>query len=117
VKGFVRVKMIRGKPRHYLVQSYRDKLTGRPRQRVLAYLGEQRTPSARIAYLNKHLRTWRRQRDNAEPPPTSEPCQYAYQQAERDRLWKQGYHIFSRLERTIRLAEQSLERLRATCDL
>jgi hypothetical protein len=59
---YVRKKLIHGKPRHSLVESYRDKATGRPRQRTLAYLGQHETLEKRLAFYKKQLRTWRRLR-------------------------------------------------------
>lgn len=74
MKGFIRTKRIHGKPRNYLVQSYRDKSRDHPRQRVF-YLGQQTTVQGRIVELQKNLRTLRRQLKNAE----KELCRYEAQ--------------------------------------
>ena len=113
--GFVRTKMIRGKLRHYLVESYRND-RGQPRQRVLAYLGDHATPHARIAYLRKHLRTWHRQLSNAERLSARDQAStYAYRQVENDRAAKEDREARDKLTRTVRRAEASLKHLEAVC--
>ena|ERR1035437_5427938 len=115
MKGFVRIKMIRGKPHHYLVQSYRDEW-GQPRQRDLAYLGKHSTTGDRISYLNKQLRTWRRQLQNVERLMNRDGTSlYAYQQSEIERAAKEYHERADKLDRTIRRTEQSLKKLKAAC--
>lgn len=48
---FVRTKLVKGIRYHYLVESYRE--DGKPRQRVLAYLGEHATVKAALRYWQK----------------------------------------------------------------
>ena len=48
-------KIIRGKPRNYLCESYRDKKTGKPKKRHVVYLGQCRTVYERVAMLRREL--------------------------------------------------------------
>jgi len=54
---FVRTKLVKGIEYHYLVESYRE--DGKPRQRVLAYLGEHSTVKAALEHWRRELRTAR----------------------------------------------------------
>jgi len=53
---FARRKMIRGKPKWYLVESYRDEKTGKARQRTVLYLGEHNSIAARKRSLLAQIR-------------------------------------------------------------
>ena len=50
---FIRTKIIKGIEYHYLVESVR--VDGKPRQRVLAYLGEHSTVKAAHRYWQKQV--------------------------------------------------------------
>jgi hypothetical protein len=50
---FVRTKLVKGIRYHYLVEAYRE--DSKPRQRVLAYLGEHATVKAALRYWQKQV--------------------------------------------------------------
>jgi len=54
-------KILRGKRVNYWVESYRPKGSKHPKRRTLAYLGEDKTPAARLKTLRLNLRSRRKQ--------------------------------------------------------
>jgi hypothetical protein len=78
---FTRTKMIHGKPRSYLVASYRDR-TGKVKQKTVLYLGSADSIRALKDAIRKQIRTLRQERDTAKrdqdwivsiPTPTRRP--------------------------------------------
>jgi hypothetical protein len=56
---FYVTKQIRGKSRRYLYEAYRDKKTGKPKRKLICYLGEFETVSARLAHKISELKKWK----------------------------------------------------------
>ena len=52
---FYIIKHLRGKPRRYLYEAYRDKKTGKAKRRLVAYLGDFKTVRERLAYISTEL--------------------------------------------------------------
>lgn len=48
-------KHLYGKPRRYLYEAYRDEKTGKPKRRLVAYLGKFQTVGERLDYLRTEL--------------------------------------------------------------
>jgi len=57
--------MVHGKPRHYLVESYRDQKTGKARQRVRLYLGSAENVRALKDGLKNKIRALQKIRERA----------------------------------------------------
>jgi len=52
---FYITKLLRGKPRRYLYEAYRDKKTGKAKRRLVAYLGDFKTVRERLDYISTEL--------------------------------------------------------------
>jgi hypothetical protein len=52
---FYITKHLRGKPRRYLYEAYRDNKTGKAKRRLVAYLGDFKTVRERLAYISTEL--------------------------------------------------------------
>lgn len=48
---FYVTKLIGGQPRHYLYEAFRDKKSRKPRRRLVAYLGSQKTLEERCRFI------------------------------------------------------------------
>jgi hypothetical protein len=68
---FVRSKIIDGKKRRYLVESYRDKSAGKIRQRHIAYVDL--WPKKSVARLVRMIKKYREHRADSESPEHTKP--------------------------------------------